>query len=148
MISMPSVRTLAVMLAGILFGLCVLFFNLWRGEVSDYASYRAEVRAAGEVQANATEQAIEDQKKITEDTTNGWNAALNHLHAYYAGRERLRKSPGSGPVSPLSAAACRVNDPGEDTIPAAGNLAEACAETTVTLNYLQDWVERQAEAAK
>lgn len=146
MIPMPSMRTLAAMLVGILYGLCVLFFNLWRSEVEDFADYQAKVIAAAKAQADKTDQVIKDQKQITEDTTNAWKAALDLTRSRYAGADGVRKYASGGAMPAVSGAACRVDDAGQDSIPAAGVLAEACAETTVTLNYLQDWVQTQKAA--
>ena len=148
MIKLPSTETIAAILAGILLGLCVLFFNLWKGEVKAFADYRGEVVAAGKAQEAETLRVIDEQKQITEDTTDAWKAALDHTRNYYADRERLRKPAGSGSMPGLSSAATRVDGPGQDSISSAGTIEEACAETTLTLNYLQAWVEQQQEASK
>lgn len=146
MIKLPSTETIAAILAGILLGLCVLFFNLWKGEVKAFADYRGEVVAAGKAQEAETLRVIDEQKQITEDTTDAWKAALDHTRNYYADRERLRKPAGSGSMPGLSSAASGVDGACENSIPSARSLEEACAETTLTLNYLQYWVESQMAA--
>lgn len=79
---------------------------------------------------------LEAQKQITEDTKNGWKAALDVTNDSWA--KRLRRSnvqpmPGiSGPTG------------GVDGLPTDSlALAARCAETTLQLKALQDWVRRQ-----
>lgn len=148
MIPTPSLRIIAVTLMGFLFGLCVLFFNLWRGEVSSFADYRAEVEAAGKVQEDKTKKAISDQKQITEDTTNAWKAALDHTRNYYAGLGRVRQPSSTGEMPRVSNTTSGADGACQDPIPSAGGIEEVCAETTLTLNYLQGWVESESKVSK
>lgn len=146
MIPLSPAKTATAILMGILVGLCATFYWMWRNEVNSHATYRADVMAAGEAQEAAVARITTEQKQITEDTTDAWKAALDHTRNYYADRERLRKPAGSGSMPGISSPATGVDGACENSIPSARSLEEACAETTLTLNYLQYWVESQMAA--
>jgi hypothetical protein len=82
--------------------------------------------------------------QIAEDTSNGWAAALVRVRADYGKRLRdaaSRSAGGSGVSAPSQ------DRPGDaqarpDTVPSPARVAADCAETTITLNYLQSYVER------
>lgn len=148
MISLPSAKTAVAILIGILAGLCATFFLMWRSEVNGFANYRAEVEAAGEAQEAAVARITTEQKQITEDTTNAWKAALDLTRSQYATAGRVRKPSGSCSMPGISQPATGVDGASQDAIPAAGDIEEACAETTLTLNYLQGWVTEQQKASK
>jgi len=148
MIPLPPVKTAVAILIGVLAGLCATFFWMWRSEVNDFANYRAEVEAAGKAQEAEVVRITTEQKQITEDTTNAWKAALDLTRSQYATAGRVRQPSGSCQMPGISQPATRVDGPGQDAIPSAGNIEEACAETTLTLNYLQGWIEMQKEASK
>lgn len=148
MIPLPPVKTAVAILIGVLAGLCATFFWMWRSEVNDFANYRAEVEAAGKAQEAEVVRITTEQKQITEDTTNAWKAALDLTRSQYATAGRVRQPSGACQMPGISQPATRVDGPGQDAIPSAGNIEEACAETTLTLNYLQGWIEMQKEASK
>lgn len=145
---LTSAKAAAVALVAILIGLCALFFNLWRGEVNSFADYRAEVVAAGKAQEAEVERITTEQKQITEETTNGWKAALDITRAQYAGAVRVRKPSGSCEMPGISQPAARTDEASDDTVPSSASLEKACAEVTLSLNFLQDWIERQKKAAQ
>lgn len=148
MIPLPPVKTAVAILIGVLAGLCATFFWMWRSEVNDFANYRAEVEAAGKAQEAEVVRITTEQKQITEDTTNAWKAALDLTRSQYATAGRVRQPSGACQMPGISQPATRVDGPGQDSISSAGNIEEACAETTLTLNYLQGWIEMQKEASK
>ncbi len=148
MIPLPPVKTAVAILIGVLAGLCATFFWMWRSEVNDFANYRAEVEAAGKAQEAEVVRITTEQKQITEDTTNAWKAALDLTRSQYATAGRVRQPSGACQMPGIPQPATRVDGPGQDAIPSAGTIEEACAETTLTLNYLQAWVEQQQEASK
>lgn len=148
MIPLPPAKTAVAILIGILAGLCATLFLMWRSEVNDFASYRAEVVAAAEVQEAEVVRITTEQKKITEDTTNAWKAALDLTRSQYATAGRVRQPSGACQMPGISQPATRVDGPGQDSISSAGTIEEACAETTLTLNYLQAWVEQQQEDSR
>ena len=148
MIPLPPVKTAVAILIGVLAGLCATFFLMWRSEVNDFAKYRAEIVAAGKAQEAEVVRITTEQKQITEDTTNAWKAALDLTRSQYATAGRVRQPSGACQMPGISQPATRVDGPGQDTIPSAGTVEEVCAETTVTLNFLQDWIERQQKASQ
>jgi len=80
------------------------------------------------------------QTKINEETTDAWHKNLDALHDYY--RKRMLPSAGSG-GNGLSKPSGGTDASGQDAIPAPARVAEDAAETTLQLNQLQDWVNRQ-----
>ena len=148
MIPLSPAKTAAAILMGILVGLCATFYWMWRNEVNSHTAYRAEVMAAGEAQEATVARITTEQKKITEDTTNAWKAALDLTRSQYATAGRVRKPSGSCSMPGISQPATRVDGPGKDTVSSSGAVEEVCAETTVTLNFLQDWIERQQKASQ
>ena len=148
MIPLPPAKTAAAILMGVLFGLCATFYLMWRSEVDSYANYRAEVMAAADAQEAKVTRITTEQKQITEDTTNAWKAALDLTRSQYASAGRVRQPSGSCPMPGVSKPATRIDGAGQDAISAAGDIEEACAETTLTLNYLQGWVTEQQKASK
>ena len=102
-------------------------------------------KSAGEL-AKVKAQATELKNEIiSEQTTIGWAAALTSVRTD-ANRERLRlaasgSSCGGGVSAP---AQDRPFNAGADpnAIPAPARVAQDCAETTVTANYLQSYIEK------
>lgn len=98
------------------------------------------IQMQSELASQESKRVIEEQKRITEATTNAWKAALDVTRDSWAKRLRLanvQPMPGiSGPAG------------GVDGLPAnALALAAQCAETTNQLITLQRWV-RQQERVK
>ena len=148
MIPLPPVKTAVAILIGVLAGLCATFFLMWRSEVNDFAKYRAEIVAAGKAQEAEVVRITTEQKQITEDTTNAWKAALDLTRSQYATAGRVRQPSGACQMPGISQPATGVDGASQDAIHAAGAIEEACAETTLTLNYLQGWVTEQQKASK
>lgn len=97
------------------------------------------IQMQSELASQESKRVIEEQKQITEDTTNAWKAALDVTRDSWAKRLRLanvQPMPGiSGPAG------------GVDGLPAnALALAAQCAETTEQLTALQGWVRKQEKA--
>lgn len=111
--------------------------NLFTGYMWQQDAHKLEiVKLTSEVAAAASEATIKAQKQITEDTKNGWKAALDVTNDSWAKRLRLanvQPMPGiSGPTG------------GVDGLPTDSlALAARCAETTLQLKTLQNWVHRQ-----
>lgn len=98
------------------------------------------IQMQSELASQESKRVIEEQKRITEATTNAWKAALDVTRDSWAKRLRLanvQPMPGiSGPTG------------GVDGLPADSlALAAQCAETTNQLITLQRWV-RQQEKVK
>ena len=126
--------------------------------VADFAEFRTQVSALG--QAKATAAAAENHRleKLNEDTHTAYGVALGSLNTRLLA-DRVRRPaasaacPGSGGVPEAPAAAGGTDGTAADTgsdrpEPAAEDptLAERCARTTLQCVYLQDWVDRSADA--
>lgn len=132
-------------LIGILLATTLLAGALWRKSADDFAEYRAQVTALGNAQNAATEKLVEEQKQITKDIQDGYEASIAYLRKHPV---RLRPQPGAGAMPGLSNPSTGADEAGGYPIPAAAELAAGCAETTNQLNFLQGWVEQQSGASK
>ena len=126
--------------------------------VADYAEFRDQVAALGHAkQAEATAE-THRLEKLNEDTHTAYGVALGSLNTRLLA-DRVRRPaasaacPGSGGVPEAPAAAGGAEAAAADTgldrsEPAAADatLIERCARTTLQCVYLQDWVERSADA--
>lgn len=113
-----------------------LTFFAWRSAVGELRLLEAQ---AAVVEADNKRQ-IAQREQITEDTKNGWKAALDATRRYYD--KRLRAA-GATPVPGVSGTASVSDDAFRDAIPPAAVVAEDCAFTTLQLNQLQDWINKQ-----
>lgn len=105
---------------------------------------RAEVDLAGKLQAVRVAEQVGAQRRITEGVVHGWDQAVKDLRSRYERGpvrvvERVREPAVGGGIA-LPA----VSDPARaaDGDPTDGRLAD-CAETTLMLVRLQEWVRAQ-----
>ncbi len=111
--------------------------NLFTGYMWQQDAHKLEiVKLTSEVAAAASEATIKAQKQITEDTKNGWKAALDVTNDSWAKRLRLANVQ---PMSGISGPTGGVDGLPTDSLA----LAARCAETTLQLKTLQNWVHRQ-----
>ena len=112
---------------------------------ANHKAFVSLTKSAGDL-ARVKAQATELKNEITaEQTHTGWAAALASVRTD-ANRERLRVATGGG------ASGSGVSAPTQDrpfnvgadanAIPPAARIAQDCAETTVTANYLQSYIEK------
>jgi len=111
--------------------------NLVTGWLWQSASHELElIDLRGQLAAKDTERKIKEQQQITEDTKNGWSAALDVVRSDYSRRLRNAGAPAMPGLSQPAN--------GVDGIPAnALALAGDCAETTLMLVKLQEWASKQ-----
>lgn len=110
---------------------------LWRSTAHDLAILELK----GEVAAEQAKAAVKEQKQITEDTTNGWKAALDSSRTDWAQRLRLA---GVRAVPPVSGPPGGVDGLAPDALA----LAPQCAETTLAYEKLQAWAKMQRDASR
>ena len=122
-------------LIAILITLEAITFNAWLS-ARDQVALQEQVTDAANERANVVEK---EQKRITQETTDGWKAALDYVRAHPV--RVLQRQGGSG--GGVSLPAVGVDGAGEYPVPAAERIASDCAETTLQLNWLQNWVEKQ-----
>ena len=112
---------------------------------ANHKAFVSLTKSAGDL-AKAKAQATELKNEIiVEQTHTGWAAALASVRTD-ANRERLRVATGGGSSGGGVSAPTqdRPFNAGTDpnAIPPAARIAQDCAETTVTANYLQSYIEK------
>lgn len=113
----------------------VLTFQLWRASVRSLDEYRANVTAIANAQEVRNKQIVAEQQKITQETTDGWKAALDSVRASY----RVRVNAGPSVMPGISNTPAGIDGIPADALPLAGQ----CAETTLQLISLQHWISKQ-----
>jgi len=118
------------------------------------AAFVADVKAEGNKQLEHTAQVITRQKGINDETVNAYSNDLAALRSYYD--NKLRSSAHSGQVPAVSATACGIDESPANNglattvthalIPSSRPLDARCAETTLQLVSLQQWINNQAKA--
>jgi len=109
-----------------------------------HAAFVLQTEAVGRIAA-AKAKATEDANRRTADeTAQGWAAAISVVRADYAKRLRAAAaaSAGGGGVSAPAATGPTPAGPDADAIPSPERIAADCAETTLTANFLQRYIER------
>ena len=113
---------------------------LYTDTAKEYSSFRGGVAAYAKAQEEHNAELREKSAKITEDTTNGWKAAVDYLRARPVGvlqRACASQMPGvSGP-------AAGADGTGESAILTPARIEEDAASDILKLNHLQDWIQRQ-----
>ncbi len=119
-----------------------------------HEAFVAQTKDQGQVAAEKATQENLKNEQLSESVTKGWAAAVvavradrDNLNKRLRNAEARRNPGGSGVSAPPQ------NPPGyaqayADPIPAPERVAADCAETTVTANFLQTFIEQQSEAAK
>ena len=120
----------------------------YKAQVSEckatHAAFVAQVEAQGKLAAQKARNKEAENAKVAKETSDGWAAAIATVRADYAKRLRLAtsRSAGGGGVSQTAEDRAGNAGSGADAIPAPERVAADCAETTVTANYLQGYIER------
>ena len=131
---MFPIPSLLWMKIGIALALCaVMYFMGWNHEHKKFVAYQAEVAAVGKAQEIINAAKVKEHETISTSIANQYEARLSAVHSYYA--ERVQPTSGSGSVSTVSKPATCPNAATADTVPAG-----QCAETTLQLTELQNWV--------
>lgn len=133
-----NLSVVALATAAVSIVLNILLFSFWQSAHDDLVANKAVTKQVAE-RADAV---IKTQKQITEDTTNGWKAAVDYLRAH-----PVRVLQPAGSFSGISVTPAGADGAGADAVPAARDVETDCAKTTLQLNWLQNWAEKQ-EAIK
>ena len=109
----------------------------------DHAVFLDQTRRAGERAAERAKLIEYEQRRIADETAKSWAAALDYVRADAARRMRLAagNSGGSG-LSQAAQSGLQAPAADPDPIPPPEKLAADCAETTLTANALQSYIER------
>ena len=119
---------------GAALALCaVMYFLGWNHEHKKFVAYQAEVAAVGKAQEVINQAKVKEHETISTAIANQYEARLSAVHSYY--NERVQPNPSSSSVSPVSKPTNCANVPAPDA-----GLVRRCAETTLQLTELQNWV--------
>ena len=106
-----------------------------------FNAYKAEVKAAAMAQEEKTRQIEAKNERLFKETQNAYNTKLAALRNYYS--MRIAGQSGSGlsqiPIAPIGTNGSTAND-----LPPIPTVIAQCAETTLTLVSLQEWVKNVA----
>lgn len=112
---------------------------------AEHKSVVAQIDAMGRIAKEHAKQTEVENAKIADETAAGWAAAFGVVRSD-AAKQRLRdaagRGAGSGAVPQAVPNLSGDAQAGADAIPSAERIAQDCAETTVTANYLQSYIER------
>jgi len=132
---MFPIPSLLWMKIGIALALCAaMYFLGWNHEHKKLVAYQAEVAAVGKAQEIVNQAKAKEHETISTSIANQYEARLSAVHSYYAERV-LDTGASRGSVPPVpKPTSCPVSP-----APDAG-LVRRCAETTLQLTELQNWV--------
>ena len=128
---------------GALLVIAVVFSIYYKGRLDEreiFNRYKADVKAAAMAQEEKARQTEAKNERLFKETQNAYNTKLTALRAYYS--MRVANQGGSG-LSKVSNAPGGVDGAATyelPPLPPIETLAAQCAETTLTLDTLQNWV--------
>jgi len=139
---MLGTSTLIRWAAGVLLVVFVVLGIYYKGRLDEreiFNRYKAEVKAAAMAQEEKARQVEAKNQRLFKETQDAYNTKLAALRTYYG----MRINKGGSTVPGLPGAATGANGATTYELPAlppVETLAAQCAETTLTLTTLQDWV--------
>jgi hypothetical protein len=130
----PIPSTLLIKIGAVLALCAVMYFMGWNHEHKKLLAYQAEVAAVGKAQEVINQAKVKEHEVISTAITNQYEARLSAVHSYY-GERLLDTGAGRGSVPAVSKPAVCANAAPANTV-----SARQCAETTLQLTELQNWV--------
>lgn len=134
-------KTVTIVVASLLGIVCIFSFGYYKGHHSvqvKFDAYKEEVKATAAAQQKQVEEVTAKQKQITKETQDAYKTKLANLRTYYG-----MQSNGSGSMLKVPNSTAGTNGYPSYTI-----LVGQCAETTLQLSSLQDWVTTQQSVMK
>jgi hypothetical protein len=122
-----------IKIAAVVVALAFAYYKGYSGEHEKFVKFQAEVAAVGKAQEVLNEAKAKEHETISTSIANQYEARLSAVHSYYA--ERVQPDSNSGNVPAFPKPAQCVNAAPANTVPAG-----QCAETTLQLTELQNWV--------
>ena len=113
---------------------------LYTDTAKEYSSFRGVAAAYAKAQEEHNAELREKSAKITEDTTNGWKAAVDYLRARPVG---VLQRACSSQMPGVSGPAAGADGTGESAILTPARIEEDAASDVLQLNHLQNWLEKQ-----
>ena len=130
----PIPSTLLIKIGAALALCAVMYFMGWNHEHKRLVAYQAEVAAVGKAQEVINQAKVKEHETISTAITNQYEARLSAVHSYYSER-LLDTGAGSSRVPAVPKPANCANAAPTNTV-----SARQCAETTLQLTELQNWV--------
>ena len=119
---------------GAILALCALMYFLgWNNEHKKFVAFQAEISALGKAQETINAAKVKEHETISASISNQYEARLSAVHSYYA--DRVQPNPSSGNLPTIPKPTSCPNATTADTV-----SARQCAETTLQLTELQNWV--------
>ena len=130
----PIPSTLLIKIGAALALCAIMYFMGWNHEHKRLVAYQAEVAAVGKAQEVINQAKVKEHETISTSIANQYEARLSAVHSYY-GERLLDTGAGRGSVPTVPKPAVCANAAPANTI-----SARQCAETTLQLTELQNWV--------
>ena len=130
-------------IGGALLVLSVIFGIYYKGRLDErklFNAYKAEVKAAAMAQEEKTRQIEAKNQRLFKETQDAYNTKLAALRSYYSMRIAGQGGSGLPQVSGTTAGVDGTTVYELPPLPPVATLAAQCAETTLTLTTLQEWV--------
>jgi hypothetical protein len=121
-----------IKIAAVVAALAFAYYKGYSGEHKKFVAYQAEVAAVGKAQEVINEAKVKEHELVSNSISNQYEARLSAIHSYYS--ERLLDSS-SGSLPTVSKPTVCPNAAPANTV-----SARQCAETTLQLTELQNWV--------
>jgi hypothetical protein len=113
---------------------CAIFYFMgYSHEHKKFVAFQAEIAALGKAQETINAAKVKEHETISTSIANQYEARLSAIHSYYA--DRVQSNPSSGNLPTVSKPTSCPNAITADTV-----SARQCAETTLQLTELQNWV--------
>ena len=135
----PLIRWAAV----VLLVLATIFGIYYKGRLDErklFNTYKAEVKAAAMAQEEKTRQIEAKNQRLFKETQDAYNTKLTALRTYYSMRITGKGGSGLSQIPNSSGGVDGTATYELPPLPPVETLAAQCAETTLTLTTLQDWV--------
>ena len=111
----------------------VMYFMGYSHEHKKFVKYQAEIAALGKAQETINAAKVKEHETISASISNQYEARLSAVHSYYADRVQPDTSSGNLPTVPKPTSC-------PNAAPANTEFIRQCAETTLMLTELQNWV--------
>ncbi len=110
-----------------------MYFMGYSHEHKKFVKYQAEIAALGKAQETINAAKVKEHETISTSIANQYEARLSAVHSYYADRVQLNTSSGNLPTIPKPTSC-------PNATPTNTEFIRQCAETTLMLTELQNWV--------
>jgi hypothetical protein len=128
----PIPSTLLIKIGAAVAALAFAWFLGWNHEHKNFVEYKTEIAALGKAQEVINQAKAKEHETITTSIANQYEARLSAVHNYYSQRVQ-HAGPGAMPA--VSQPTGCANATCANAVPAG-----QCAETTLQLTELQNWI--------